>query len=91
MWYQPRLFPHSPQNFAPASFLCPHSVQNQEDSSGRFAPHSEQNLPVFFAPQEQVQPPTASGFLAPHSEQNLPVFCAPQAQVQPPAVCAACA
>ncbi len=50
---------------------------------GRGFPHSEQNLPVFCAPQAQVQGP--SGLGCPQFEQNLPVFCVPQAQVHPPA------
>ena len=34
-------------------------------------PHSEQNLPLFTAPQEQVQPAAAAGLGLPHSGQNL--------------------
>ena len=41
-----------------------------------------QNLPLFTAPQEQVQPPEAAGLGLPHSRQNLPVFTVPQEQVQ---------
>ena len=52
--------------------------------AGFFAPHSGQNLPLFTAPQAQVQPSSA-GFGAPHSGQNLPVAVAPHLQVQPPA------
>ena len=44
--------------------------------AGFFAPHSEQNFPLFTAPQAQTQP-SASGFLVPHSGQNLPVASAP--------------
>ena len=52
-------------------------------SSGRLAPHSEQNFPVLMAPQEQVQPILAvSGFGFPHSRQNCPKFSVPQAQIQ---------
>ena len=37
------------------------------------APHSGQNLPLFTAPQLQVQPSAwASGFFVPHSRQNFP-------------------
>ena len=52
-------------------------------AAGLGLPHSAQNLPLFTAPQEQVQPSAAglgSGFFAPHSGQNLPVAVVPQAQ-----------
>jgi len=42
-------------------------------------PHSEQNFPVFTAPQLQVHGASGAGF--PHSVQNLPLFTAPQLQV----------
>ena len=45
--------------------------------------HSEQNLPVFTAPHEQVH--SADGFGLAHSEQNLPVFTVPHEQVHCPA------
>ena len=45
--------------------------------------HSEQNLPVFTVPQEQVH--SADGFGLAHSEQNLPVFTVPHEQVHCPA------
>ena len=47
--------------------------------AGFFAPHSEQNFPLFTAPQAQTQPSdTCTGFLAPHSGQNFPVAAVPQ-------------
>ena len=49
--------------------------------AGFFAPHSAQNLPLFTAPQEQVQP-SAAGLGLPHSGQNFPVAVAPQAHCQ---------
>ena len=50
--------------------------------AGLGLPHSEQNLPLFTAPQLQVQPSAAAGRGLPHSGQNLPVTVAPQLQVQ---------
>ena len=46
-------------------------------------PHSAQNLPLFTAPQVQVQPSAAvAGLDLPHSGQNFPVAVAPQAHCQ---------
>ena len=57
--------------------------------AGFLPPQFAQNLPVFFAPQEQVQPPSSAGLGLPHSGQNLPVAVAPQAHFQPSAAGAA--
>ena len=46
-------------------------------------PHSAQNLPLFTAPQVQVQPSAAAAGLGlPHYGQNFPVAVAPQAHCQ---------
>ena len=71
--------PHSGQNFGGlvGSFGSqPHLSHLYFIVPGFFAPHSEQNLPVLTAPQEQVHLPS-SGFFAPHSGQNLPLAEAP--------------
>ncbi len=79
------LSPHSGQNFGgvvPFSGSQPHlSHLYTGTPAGFFAPHSGQNLPLFTAPQLQVQPSSA-GFGLPHSAQNLPVFVAPQLHFQ---------
>ena len=82
--------PHSGQNLGgltPFSGSQPHlSHLYWGTPAGFFAPHSGQNLPLFTAPQAQVQPAGSSGFLVPHSGQNLPVTDAPQpGHVQPAA------
>ena len=49
-------------------------------------PHSEQNLPLFFAPQLHTQTVVASGRGLPQAVQNLPVLPVwPQEQAQPDA------
>ena len=64
--------------------------------AGAGLPHSEQNLPVFFAPQLHVHSFALTGAGLPQFAQNLPVLPAcPHAQVQPAAAgaayaCAAC-
>ena len=76
--------PHSGQNFGGlvgSAGTQPHLSQRK--FIGFLAPHSGQNLPLFTAPQEQVQLSSA-GFFAPHSGQNLPVAVAPQAHFQAP-------
>ena len=79
--------PHSGQNLGG----CLGSAGSQPHLShlywgtpaGFFAPHSEQNLPLFTAPQAHVQPSSAgAGLGLPHSGQNLPVTVAPQAHFQ---------
>ena len=50
---------------------------------GLLAPQLLQKLPVFTAPQEQVQ--SAEGLFAPQPPQKLPVFFVPQEQVHSPA------
>ena len=51
--------------------------------AGFFAPHSEQNLPLFTAPQEHFQPSSAGmGLGLPHSGQNFPLTVAPQLHFQ---------
>ena len=68
--------PHSGQNFggfAGSAGVQPHLLHLYLiTAAGRFAPHSEQNLPVLCAPQVQTQPLSA-GRAVPHSGQNLPV------------------
>ena len=68
------------QNLPP--FSLPQLGQNHLAGAGAGAglPHSEQNLPLLTAPQEQTQP--SAGLEAPHSIQNLPVFTAPQEHFQ---------
>ena len=81
--------PHSGQNFGGffgSAGSQPHlSHLYNGASAGFFCPHSLQNLPLFFAPQEQVQKLDCSAGLGlPHSLQNFPVLpAAPQLQVQP--------
>ena len=48
-------------------------------------PHSAQNLPLFTAPHEQVQPSVSAGFALPQFAQNLPVFSAPHSHFHEPA------
>ena len=43
-------------------------------------PQLEQNFPLFFVPQEQIQ--SAEGLGEPQLEQNLQLFTVPQEQVQ---------
>ena len=67
-----------------AVVILPFTACSKTPNAAGFAlPHSEQNLPLFTAPHEHIQP--LSGFAFPHSEQNLPVFIAPHAHLQPPA------
>ena len=54
----------------------------------RGEPQFEQNFPLFFVPQEQIQ--SAEGLGEPQLEQKFPLFTAPQEQVHPPAAGAAC-
>ena len=93
--------PHSGQNFggfAGSAGVQPHLLHLYLiTAAGRFAPHSEQNLPLFTAPQEHVQVFAAagSGFFVPQEEQNLPVDTVPHCgHVQPfaagAAVCCGC-
>ena len=84
------LSPHSGQNLGGclgSSGSQPHLSQRYSGSdAGFFAPHSEQNLPLFTAPQEHVQVFAAagSGFFVPQEEQNLPVDTVPHCgHVQP--------
>ena len=78
--------PHSGQNFGG----CAGSAGSQPHLShlycgtpaGFFAPQFWQNLPLFTAPQEQVQPSASAGLGEPHSGQNFPVAVAPHLQVQ---------
>ena len=81
--------PHSGQNLGAlvGSAGCqPHLSQRYWGMpAGFLAPQFWQNLPVFLAPQTQVQPLSSTGRGLPHSGQNLPVAVAPHLQVQAPA------
>lgn len=86
-----KISPHSGQNlggWCGSGGSQPHlSHLNSGAPSGFLLPHSAQNLPLFTAPQLQVQPSSAglsSGFLLPQLAQNLPVLVVPQLQVQLP-------
>lgn len=74
--------PHSGQNFGG----CVGSAGSQPHLSHLYCgtpagfglPHSEQNFPLFTAPQLHVQPSICtSGFFVPHSGQNFPITSAP--------------
>ena len=93
-----KISPHSGQNlggWCGSGGSQPHlSHLNSGAPSGFLLPHSAQNLPLFTAPQLQVQPSSAglsSGFLLPQLAQNLPVLVVPQLQVQASAAGAAAA
>ena len=79
--------PHSGQNFggwAGSSGSHPHlSHLYWGTPAGFLAPHSGQNLPLFTAPQVQVQPSSA-GLGEPHSGQNFPDATLPQVHFQLP-------
>jgi len=79
--------PHSAQNFGGLNGSAgsqPHLSQRYNGAPAGFCfPHSAQNLPLFTAPHEQLQP-SSEGFGVPHSAQNLPVFSAPHLHFQLP-------
>ena len=81
--------PHSGQNrgaLVGSSGCQPHLSQRYWGTPlGFLLPQSEQNLPLFCWPQEQVQLPLSAGLGLPHSGQNLPLAVAPQLHFQPPA------
>lgn len=81
--------PHSAQNLGGLNGSAgsqPHlSHRYRGAPAGLGLPHSAQNLPLFTAPQEQVQPAASAGLGLPHSAQNFPVLEAPQEQVHEPA------
>ena len=56
-----------------------------QNDQGRFVPHSEQNLAVFFAPHSGQNQASFTGLGLPHSEQNFPEFSAPHEHFQVPA------
>ena len=67
----------------PSSASQPQRAHLRLCAAGRGLPHSLQNFPVFFIPQEQIHSSLAAGLFLPHSPQNFPVFFfAPQTQSQ---------
>ena len=82
--YAPKGLPHSGQNFGGFAGSAGSKPQFWHLAAGFGLPHSEQNLPLFFAPQLHTQTVGASGFGWPQEVQNLPVLPLwPQEQVQP--------
>ena len=72
--YAPKGLPHSGQNLGGWAGSAGSKPQFEHLVAGFGLPHSEQNLPLFFAPQLQTQTVGASGLGFPQEVQNFPVF-----------------